>query len=374
MVAGVAGPFAVDLPWWQEAGPIVDAAPGITVLRLLAAEPEPDAPMGGEVTYLVEATPGAIDRFGRGEMPPLLPWKGALDEQPLRHSWAKPGGPAADLAWVSSVVEVVGEPRQHRSWNLSAIWSIPTTEGTVWLKCLPPFFRHEITVLAQLGDLVVPQLIAADEHRCLMAELPGEDGYDPVQADQIEMVSALVDIQIKTASRVDALLAAGVPDLRTPALLAQLESLVDRVAPDRPLLNRLIGELPTRLDAADRCGIPNTLVHGDPHGGNCRRGVQPPVWFDWGDSFIGNPLLDVAATHRMSGATVDHWLSLWGERHPGSDPAEAWRQLEPVATLRMAWVYQRFLDNIEPAEAVYHDGDVAEVLDKVEAILSLPGR
>lgn len=374
-VWGAVGPLTIALPWWQESGPIADAIPGVTVLRLLSATPEPGMPMGGHVSYLVEADDDALECFGRDGVPPLEPWAGSLDEQPLRHPWAEPGGPAADLAWVNSVVPVTGPPRQHRTWNLSAVWSIPTEAGTVWLKCLPPFFAHEIGVLEQLADLggtdpSVPQLIAADGHRCLMAELPGEDGYEATEDEQIEMVQALVDLQVQSIDRIDGLLNVGVPDLRTPRLISELRSLVERVAPDRPLVAKLVAELPERLDAANRTGLPDTLVHGDPHGGNCRRGVSPPIWFDWGDSFIGNPLLDVAALHRMPPAAVDRWLDRWRNAIPGSDPRAAWDRLEPVATLRMAWVYQRFLDNIEPAEHIYHRDDVPETLDRVEALMA----
>ncbi len=367
---GAVGPLTIALPWWQEAGPLGDALPGVTVLRLLSATPDVDEPMGGEVTYVVEATQEAIASFGSGSMPVLEPWAGALDEHELRHPWAKPGGPAADLDWVSSVVPVTGAPRQHRTWNLSAVWSIPTADGTVWLKCLPPFFRHEIAVLEHLHDLPVPRLIAADRRRCLMAELPGEDGYEANETEQVAMVETLVDVQLRSAERIDALLDAGVPDLRAPHLINELTELVDRVAPSRPLLGQLIEELPERLATAEQCGVPDALVHGDPHGGNCRRGVNPPVWFDWGDSFIGNPLLDIASLHRMSPPAVEYWIARWREVCPGADPEAAWRVLEPIAALRMAWVYQRFLDNIEPSEHVYHRDDVPEALAQVESLMA----
>ncbi len=365
VVQGRFGPVTVDLPWWQETGPIADAIPGVTVLRLLSATPDPTEPMGGSVTYLVELG----HPVARAELP-LQPWAGTLDEHALRHPWAEPGGPAADLAWVGSVVEVTGPPRQHRTWNLSAVWSIPTADGTVWLKCLPRFFSHEIAVLEQLNDLPVPRLLAADRHRLLMAALPGADGYEADEAEQIAMVTTLVDIQARSIDRVDSLLEAGVPDLRATPLIAELTDLVKRLAPTSEPLNLLLEELPERLDAVAACGIPDTLVHGDPHGGNCRRDVDPPIWFDWGDSFIGNPLLDVAALHRMAPVAVDRWIDLWAATIPGADPRSAWRRLEPVAALRMAWAYQRFLDNIEPDERIYHRDDVQQVFDHVESLMT----
>src|SRR5215210_2693094 len=79
-VLGALPPFEVEVPWWQEAGPIVRGARtrfgvDITVLRLLAAEGEP--PGGGPITYLaeVEAAPAVA----------LAPWDGIVHEdEPLR--------------------------------------------------------------------------------------------------------------------------------------------------------------------------------------------------------------------------------------------------------------------------------------------------
>jgi hypothetical protein len=45
-----------------------------------------------------------------------------------------------------------------------------------------------------------------------------------------------------------------------------------------------------------------------------------------------------------------------------------------VAAARLAVVYQRFLDHIEPSERRYHDGDVPEWLARTAALTSgMPG-
>ena len=371
-VRGEIGPFPVELPWWQEAGPIADLLPGSVVLRLIEADPARSDGMGGAVTYVVEydgLLPEAVE---------LRSWNGDRDllaHHPLRLPWARPGGPAADLRWVASQVSVAGSARarQERTWNLSAIWSVPAVvDGrptTVWLKCLPPFFAHEPAVLEIMGDLPVPRVLAHDRHRMLLAEMAGRDGYEPTKTEERAMIESLVDLQVTSVRRVDALLAAGVPDLRTPRMVAELTDLVHRLAPNDAALRSFVDDLPARLAQVDAAGMPDVLIHGDPHGGNCRIGVSPPVWFDWGDSAVGNPLLDVAATHRMSEPTVGHWLDRWSAAVPGSRPHRVWELLKPVALLRMAWVYQRFCDNIEPSEQVYHRSDVAKCLDNVRQAL-----
>ncbi|MEM9563371.1 MAG: aminoglycoside phosphotransferase family protein [Actinomycetota bacterium] len=385
---GSTEPFPVAEPWWPETGPIHDAVAERfgdrlridAVLRLLLAEPDPDEPMGGRVTY---AAVGAADHEA-GLTPTAADELALLAPATHRLPWAEPFGPATDLAWVAQRVEVIGPPRQHRSWNLSAVWSIPTAKGTVWLKCLPPFLAHEPVLLDRLSAwlaaddpiagtqprLVTPELLAADDHRVLLAPLPGEDGYRADDDEQVAMITTLVDIQATTVDRVDELVDAGVPDLRAAPLAAELTALVTRVGPDRPALLELIDGLEARLDQVARLSPPDSLVHGDPHPGNARRLVEPPVWFDWGDAFVGNPLLDLAATHRLGPVAVEAWLAALVERWPGCDPGRALDLLAPVAALRQAWVYQRFLDGIESTEHVYHCDDVGEALDATEAILA----
>ncbi len=328
--------------------------------------------MGGRVTYLVEFD-GPISspwRFREHDGAPVL------TDHPLRQPWAKVGGPAADLDWVRSIVAVdeTRSARQGRTWNLSAIWSIPTlidgAESQVWLKCVPDFFSHEAAVLRIMADTSIPRLVTHDGHRILLEPMAGYDGYDPSEDEERAMIDALVDLQLASVSRVDELLAAGVPDFRTPAMIAELRALVERLAQGDSVLQPFVDGLEQRLALVDAQGLPAVLAHGDPHGGNCRLGVDPPIWFDWGDSLIGNPLLDVAALHRFGEPAVDHWLNRWAEAVPGSRPHEVWELLKPVGQLRMAWVYQRFCDNIEPSEQVYHQDDVEDSLNTARMSLA----
>ena len=57
--------------------------------------------------------------------------------------------------------------------------------------------------------------------------------------------------------------------------------------------------------------------------------------------------------------TADAWIAAWTAAAPRSRPAEALRIAEPLAHLAYAVRYQEFLDNIEPSEHVYHQGDPA---------------
>ena len=94
---------------------------------------------------------------------------------------------------------------------------------------------------------------------------------------------------------------------------------------------------------------------------------------DWGDTGVGQPLLDLPAfLAAIDAAAVEpvreHWLAAWRSAVPGSAPDEAARLLAPVAAARQAVIYQRFLDGIEPVERRHHDADAIEWLGRAAAL------
>ena len=138
-------------------------------------------------------------------------------------------------------------------------------------------------------------------------------------------------------------------------------------ANERRVLEQLVAGLDDRFRALAGCGIPDTFVHGDFHTGNVRWTETGPVIFDWGDCGVGNPLLDLppfdrnlAAEHRP--AARSRWIQQWTAHAPGSDAARAVALIEPIAVLRLAIIYQRFLDGIEQTERRYHETDVPQQL------------
>ncbi|MEZ5340906.1 MAG: phosphotransferase [Acidimicrobiales bacterium] len=113
-------------------------------------------------------------------------------------------------------------------------------------------------------------------------------------------------------------------DNRGVGLVSTLRSLAVNGAAASSGLTALVEQLPARLEAIAECGIPDTIVHGDAHPGNARRGVADPLWFDWGDSFVGTPLFDLMTADRYTPSVQRLWLSQWAERVPGSQPERAW--------------------------------------------------
>jgi hypothetical protein len=376
-VVGALPPFPVGTPWWHEAEPVVKAARAyhgidVTVLRLLKTELQ--APHGGTVTYLAEAAPPVTAEA----------WHGTLDEHALRMPWARPGGPAADVAWAESELaerglRLNGPAEQVRSWNLSSLWRLPTERQTAWLKCVPPFFAHEGRTLERLQGGPVPTLIAHDGPRLLLAEIPGLDLYDATVSQLLEMVRLLVGLQQEWLGRIDELLSLGLPDWRASTLAPAIAGLVERVGPeladdDRAALDGFVIGLADRLAQVASCGLPDTLVHGDFHPGNVRGDERTLVLLDWGDCGVGHPLLDEPAfLDRVPAGALEtvrqHWHAEWTRALPGSDPDRVSRLLGPVAAARQALIYQKFLDGIEPSERPYHAADVADWLHRTSELI-----
>ena len=383
-VLGQLPSFPASLPWWQEAQDLVarvreQHAVDVTILRLLAASLP--APPGGRVTYLAEIDETHADGL------PLSDWPGVLEPHPLRLPYAEPGGPGRDLAWAHAALEEhgfvrPGPPEQMRTWNLSSLWRIPVEGGSVWLKCVPPFFAHEGAVISRLQDGPVPRLLAHQPGRVLMPDVPGEDLYDALLPPLLTLVSMRVSLQAHWCGREDELLALGMPDWRDDPLTVAIESVVRRTWPeldseDRSALTELLEGLPRRFSSLAECGLPDSLVHGDFAPGNARGREDAFVLLDWGDCGVGHPLLDMSAfLDRIPSESVapirHHWSTRWRRAVPGSEPTRAAELLEPVAAARQAVIYQGFLDRIEPSEHPYHRADPAVWLHRAAALVRRP--
>ncbi|MDH3681538.1 MAG: aminoglycoside phosphotransferase family protein [Acidimicrobiia bacterium] len=349
------GPFDVPEPWWPETASIVEAARRATgrelvVLRLIERRNER---AGGDVTYLAEdsARAGVAER----------------SDDPCRMSWARPGGALADVDWARGRLACPVDAVQVKSWNLSSLWRLDGADNRWWLKVVPPFFAHEGRLVVWLRGRghPVPAPVDVDGPRLLMAHVDGTDGFGAGRAEERALIDALVDLQLDAMAHVDNLVELGVPDWRVEPFTALASATVEaRAAELNPTelqsLRRLVADIAHRLASAAAAGVPDSIVHGDPHPGNARFAddLRSFTILDWGDATIGCPFLDLS---RMASSTRA-WLERWSRALPGADVDAAWRVVRPLAALRDAVVYEQFCDNIEPSERVYHDLDVAPSL------------
>jgi len=373
VILGVTAPRAVASPWWPEVPSIVEVFGSLVVVRLLEVERRDD---WWHVTYLAELP---TTFTGEGTKPDdtdfddleLSPWAGSTPEAgDQRMPWAEIGGAVDALRWAERQLRDLGQvlttrPIQHKTWNLSSLWELKHEGGTVWLKTLAPFGRHETAVLDLLSGLTVPTLLANNDNRMLIDSMPGVDGFGATVAEHIEIVDALVDIQLAAIPLVDEALSRAIPDLRVGPMTDGLVNFVERQAQNVPSLRKIAAEAPARLAELHNCGLPTTIVHGDAHPGNARVGCGRPIIFDWADSFVGSPMWDLS---RVLGdddpnqrRVRTHWLNRWHEV-PGANPERAAELMWALAPLRAAFVYQGFVNAIETSERIYHQDDVSQQL------------
>jgi Phosphotransferase enzyme family len=361
--------FVVASQWWRQVDDVVAEARRahgieVRVLRVLTTH-GPCYPGGGPVSYLAEV-----------DEPVTIPLKRWLDDpladHPLRLPSARPGGHLADLAWAKAVlcargIAITDAPQQIRTWNLSSIWRLPITGGDAWLKVVPPFLAHEAAVVPRLDPEVGPPVLGASRGRLLLRNVPGDDQYDATQESLLEMVRMLVRLQAGWIDRTDELLTWGLHDLRPAALMPRIRTAVDRHRDElnpaeRGRIDALVDGLPARFADLAACGLPDTLVHGDFHPGNVRGLPGAFTILDWGDSAVGHPMFDQLAFGRRIDAADRTaaerlWVTEWQRVIARCDAGRAAALLRPVAALYGAVVYDRFLDNIEPDEHRYHEGD-----------------
>lgn len=357
-VVGTAGPFAVDVPWWAEVEPVVEhlrAVLGVPayVLRLLGVDGG-DGARDGHVTYHVEA-PGTT-----ASLPAAALFTG---DDPLRARWATASGLTELFGWARDAlgVALTGPIEQRKTWNLAGLFRLPTADGPVWLKALPPFASDEAQVMAVFGAVdptLVPRVLAAAPGRLLLADVPGTDCWHAPPEVLASGIERFVHAQSVIDTAPPDLLVRADPAAEVSALLSRDLGLTSaEVAAAHALL--------PRWWALSECGLPTTIVHGDFHSGNWRSADGgPPTVLDFADAHVGHPTLDglrvvdYLAPDRRPAARAS-WVSAWQRACPDSDPSRALAIAEPLAHLYYAVRYQEFLDGIEETERIYHRDDPA---------------
>lgn len=256
---------------------------------------------------------------------------------------------------------------------------MPIEDGFVWCKSVPPFMAHEGAIIGWLArerPALVPPLLAADpvSATVLLGDLGPDEQWGAPEPRRVRMVRELVSMQASAASQVDHLLSIGVPDLRATQLEHAVQVLAARAdvrgeleAPELAALDALVTDVPGLLRDLAGCGLPETLVHGDFHPGNWIATGDDLVLFDWGDSFVGHPMIDTAAflddiDADLKAHLLTAWVAAWRSACPDSDPERAAALIPPIAALQRALIFREFLDEIEPSEHRCHANDVPDSL------------
>ena len=116
----------------------------VLVLRLLLVEGG-EGGRDGHVTYHV----AALRRPAPGLLAVRPADQAALPgPEGLRSPWATVEGISEVLSWADATLSaagrrVTGPAVQRKTWNLAALFRLPTGEGPVWLKTTPRFAADE---------------------------------------------------------------------------------------------------------------------------------------------------------------------------------------------------------------------------------------
>lgn len=379
--AGQLPAFEVDRPWWSDVEGItryLDELLGVPtfVLRLVSTD-SPWTMRGGRVVFHVqtagEPRPGVLDPTPRPD------WAEIIKPDPLRATWAEVDGPQRLVDWATGILGETAKPIQYKTWNLSSLIQLPTAGGGAWAKATSRFCSvdaHVINHVHEFDAALAPAVLGVDlENRwSLLAHAPGIDCWEPDPATLQDVVSRWVAVQASMAG--DEL---RVPELLPSDLPAELERLLagevrERLSPDElAQAHALRDRLPGIIQELESAGLPNTLVHGDFHPGNWRSDGTNRVIVDWADSYLGHPATDLQRLtnwlpEEKRELAITTWITAWRKHLPGSDPARALAPISVLTHLMGAVTYQRFLDNIEPSERIYHEDDpTSEVLAAISA-------
>ena len=239
------------------------------------------------------------------------------------------------VAWLDEQLAAVGTARtggvtrpRVRPWG--TVLTAPTTAGPVWLKIPGSQTRYEVPLYRVLARVVpdhVPRVIAADvEHgRLLLA-----DGGVPLDGPDA-MAAALPiygRLQRALAPHVDALLAAGVPDMRPAVMPERFDEALAAVArwlahdDDRAVLRRVAAMRPAFAGWCDRLAaspVPASLDHNDLHARNVLATGDGALRFhDWGDSVVAHPFTSLLACPAEPAAR-DAYLRVFADLAPHAD-------------------------------------------------------
>ncbi|MWB97299.1 aminoglycoside phosphotransferase family protein [Agromyces seonyuensis] len=393
-VLGALPEIGLSTPWWPDIGEAVEFVrrrDGVEVQVLRFLDAVSDGPSGGRVRYLAEVV---------GGLPAGLELAPAFADdapEPRRAPYARPGGPAASLAWAHDALAAAGRratgATQLRTWNLSSLHRLDTVDGPVWLKEVPWFFAHEPRVIRRLaelrrgmppesrfagsptdsahpGDGALPEVLAEADGRMLLAHVPGSDGHDAPLSVRRRIAAAAHGIHVAGLDRAAEWRSLGVPDRTAKTLPDRLLAVGRRLDRERrDGLDRFLDGFDVLAAELGATGLPDTLVHGDLHAGNTRAARGGPLTIiDWGDAALGLPSFDlhvlgVGLPGAERAVLAADFTRRWRADCPGSDPDRALALSAALQHWLLAAVYAEFLDRIEPAEHPFHAGDLLAAVD-----------
>jgi hypothetical protein len=296
---------------------------------------------------------------------------------PVRPPWSAPGWYAETVGWMEEQLQptgrrVIGPVEQLRLWQRCCLLRAQTNRGEVYLKAVWGPFGHEPALTRQLAALFpasVPQVLAADAERELLitAQFAGTslDEISDVVVWQ-RVARRYAELQVESARDAETWLRLGCPDRRLAVLAEQIGPLLTDTAPMLPgqpggltpdeiaRIQALGPVLAAGCTELGRLGLPATLSHGDLCPGNITITARGPLFFDWSDTSLAHPFLDLewllhGIEERFPSAPDirdrlrDEYLEPWTVFAPLHHLREAFAVARPLSALHHALTYTRYI-------------------------------
>lgn len=291
-----------------------------------------------------------------------------------RTPWAQYGWLAEVTAWLEATLAAQGERLVEpvelvRSWGLSCVLKGQTAHRTVYCKTAAalPLFVNEAAVVAALARLFpgsVPQPLAVqlDKGWLLLPELKEIVGWHAPLGQRQAMMADFARLQQTAVAHVPTLLAAGCLDRRLATMPARIEALLTAeqmlatvTAAEQTQLRELIPWLQGLCSQLAALGVPETLVHGDLHGGNVAVENGRFVYFDWTDPCVTHPFFDMVEIFYERETAVqtqlrDAYLAQWTAYASPEQLLTAWSLADILAAIHHGVSYWHIVANIETHE------------------------
>lgn len=297
---------------------------------------------------------------------------------PLRVPWARRGWLARVQEWAEDELAARGimptaRWEQVKHWGISSVWKIPTSEGDIYFKAVPPLFATEPVItqaLAARYPQVIPAPLAIHRERSwmLMRDFAAPVMWDanPTAEHYADVLRLLARVQRESVNVEEDLIAEGCVDRRLRLLAAEVDSLLDDpqvalgLSDDEAVrlltLGSRLKEMCAQL-AAYR--VPETLVHGDYHAGNIAVKEGRYLVYDWTDACITHPFLDLgpileesleeSALQKSYDDLRDIYLEMWSDYEPLDRLREAYVLSRVLSALHQLVSYRNIIAGLEPA-------------------------
>lgn len=246
------------------------------------------------------------------------------------------------IEWVENVtgeaLRSVFEIEQLNAGGGFALLRLPMCSGrSYWLKATAAPNIHELPITVALSKLCrryVPEVLGVRSE--WNAWLTADEGVTHRQLPTCfeqrlhaleSAVTAMAEIQCRTAGCEAELIAAGAYDHRIDTLRSESELLFERIdeamhlqtsvkAPrlERSRLHELHTVFNVVCDFLRSLAIPNCIIHGDMNPGNVLYGNRGCHFIDWCEAYVGHPLVTLQHLLLMNVPADVHLKAIWDRR------------------------------------------------------------